>query len=157
MGNTQMWNNCQRENDLQTLKQIKIPKKMYQLYKVIWILSLNICLLHTWWIDFKFPNSVIYNFQVMKRCFDWGPHGSWKHDLKYIQVMVANLWFFSKEPITGTLMKLVEICSEQVFFTFLQVRNSNWPPNMFWSVTVYNKTLSSQCNVTAQIEQVQYK
>ena len=66
-------------------------------------------------------------------------------------------FFLLKEPLKDTLMKLVEICSEQVFFTFLQVRNSNWPPNMFWSVTVYNKTLSSQCNVTAQIEQVQYK
>ena len=30
--------------------------------------------------------------------------------------MVAN--FFSKEPLKDTLMKLVEICSEQVFLLF---------------------------------------
>ena len=54
----------------------------------------------------------------MKRCFHWGPHGSFKHDRKYIQVMVINLWFVSKEPLKGTLIKLVEICSQQVFLFY---------------------------------------
>jgi len=43
----------------------------------------------------------------MKRCFHWGPHDSLKYDRKYIQIMIANNWLFSKEPLKGTLMKLV--------------------------------------------------
>ena len=46
-----------------------------------------------------------------------------------------------------------------ILLPFLSVAQhvSGTRKSIFWSVTVYNKKLSSQCNLTAQIEPVQDK
>jgi hypothetical protein len=77
-------------------------------------------------------------FRQFGSCIDWGPHGLWKHDRKYIKVMVANLWFFFFLKTTKRYSD--ETCLNMFrtgVFTFLQVRNSNWPPNMDKSCIIY--------------------
>ena len=51
------------------------------------------------------------------------------------------------------------VMSALTLLPFLSVaqQESSTRKAIFWSVTVYNKQLSSQCNLTAQIEQVQDK
>jgi uncharacterized membrane protein len=40
-------------------------------------------------------------------------------------------------------------------FLTIALHESTTRKDIFWSVTIYNNKISSQCNLTAQIEQVQ--
>jgi hypothetical protein len=44
-----------------------------------------------------------------------------------------------------------------LLFLTVTLHESGTSKAIFWSKTIYNKNLSSQCNLTAQIEQVQDK
>ena len=57
------------------------------------------------------------------------------------------------------VFKATSVTSALILLSFLSVaqQESGTRKDIFWSVTVYIKNLSSQCNLTAQIEPVQDK
>ena len=51
---------------------------------------------------------------------------------------------------------LCEVLAYAVTVFTIAQHESNTRKSISWSLTVYSKTLSSQCNLTAQTEPVQY-